>query len=161
MTNNQNNKIVRKSRGKSKLISDYTFKDAYKIYKKEVIKELQVDKKTYTKIIKLANKIIIDKLLYESESVKLPFKLGTLRIKKNKINYSTNRLSVDWKTTLETGYKVLHLNEHRNGYRYRFYWNKKGANIKNITCYSFTPSRSSKRLLAKILKYKPEIDYFE
>jgi hypothetical protein len=74
-------------------------------------------------------------LLYDSETIKLPFKLGTLRIKKNKINYSTNRLSIDWKTTLETGYKVLHLNEHRNGYRYRFYWNKKGANIKNITYY--------------------------
>ncbi len=153
--------IIRRPRTENKIKTDFTIKDSYKIYKETVLKELQVDKKTYNKIIKLANKVLIDKLLLESETVKLPFSLGSLRIKKNKINYSNNRMSIDWKTTFEVGKKVVHMNEHRNGYRYRFYWNKKGARINNITYYSFTPCRNAKRTLAKLLKYKPEIDYFE
>lgn len=161
MSDNKNNKILRKPRGKSKLINHYTFKDAYKLYKTDVIKELQVDKKTYSKIIKLFNKLLVEKMLNESETIKLPYRLGYLRIKKNKINYSTNKMSIDWKTTFETGCKVVHTNEHRNGYRYRFYWSKKGSAINNISFYSFTPVRTAKRNLAKILKYKPEIDYFE
>ena len=70
-----------------------------------------------------------------------------------------NKLRIDWEATKKANTKVYHLNEHRAGHRYRFYWEK--VPVSNISVYSFIACRKNKRRLAEILKTQPTIDYFE
>ena len=127
-----------------------------------ILQELKVPKETFKKVIKSFSKKVLDTVLLDSEEIKLPI-IGSLRIKKIKQNLGKqlkyNKLRVDWKRTKETGYKVYHINEHRNGYYYRFYWNKN--KFLNRSFYSFYSERwNAKRRLPKILK-TTSIDYFE
>jgi hypothetical protein len=147
-------------RGKGVYKRDYGRSDIYKFYKKNTVKELQVDYKTFGSICDDFNKLIIDDILINSEEVKLPIRVGFIRIKKTKMNFTDkNTLRVDWKESKKLKKRIYHLNSHTGGYKYRFYW-KKGA-IKNITAYSFIPTRTNSRRLASILKdNNRELDYF-
>ena len=70
-----------------------------------------------------------------------------------------NKLKIDWAASKKLGKRIYHLNDHTGGYKYRFYWTK--GIIKNITAYSFIPTRTNTRTLAGILKDKNrELDYF-
>ena len=148
-------------RGDRKILADFTLKDAYKKYKDVAIKELQVDFKTYKKVCKEFNKEIFTDIIEDNLPFKMPCRLGVLRVKKSKMNYKDkNKLKVDWKTSKEANKIVYHLNDHTNGYKFRFWWEKRGP-IKNLSVYSFTPIREYKRLLSSILKDKNRtIDYF-
>ena len=55
---------------------------------------------------------------------------------------------------------VYHLNEHREGYAYRVYWDKNISRVKNHRYYHFTPSRKFSRELSLVLRTRPEIDYY-
>lgn len=148
-------------RGKRKLLADHTLIGAYEKYKEMSIPELLVDFKTYKNICKEFNTAVMEDIIKENVPFKMPGRLGTLRICKTKMNYSDkNKLKVDWKTSREAGKVVYHLNDHTNGYRFRFWWEKKGP-IQNLAFYSFTPTREYKRLLSSVLKDKNNnIDYF-
>ena len=152
-------------RGPGKLNADYTSRDIYKQYKKDTPKDIQVSYDVFNKVTSEFNKLVLDKVLNESEQVKFPCGLGTLRIKKTKMKFNVKNkkrmFSPDWVKTKEVGKLVYHMNEHRNGYRYRFHWDKKKSRIKNKKHYSFITARSPKRRLAHILKNMPEREYFE
>tara|TARA_R110000744_G_scaffold324921_1_gene430745 strand:- start:339 stop:803 length:465 start_codon:yes stop_codon:yes gene_type:complete len=147
-------------RGLGNYKKDHGSDEAYKYYTQNTIKELQVDKKTYRKICDEFNKLIIDEILIDSSEIRLPYRLGTLRIKKSKMKYDDkNKLKIDWAASKKTGKRIYHLNDHTGGYKYRFYWTK--GIVKNITAYSFIPTRTNTRRLASILKDKErELDYF-
>jgi len=147
-------------RGEGNYKKDFGSSDVYKYYKKNVIPELQVDKQTFRKICDEFNKAFIDEILINSEEVRFPYRLGTLRIKKSKMKYDDkNKLKIDWAQSKKLGKRIYHLNDHTGGYKYRFYWVK--GIVKNITAYSFIPTRTNTRTLASILKDKErELDYF-
>ena len=147
-------------RGEGNYKKDFGSDDAYKYYKKNVIPELQVDKQTFRKICDEFNKGFIEKILRNSEEIRFPYRLGTLRIKKSKMKYDDkNKLKIDWAASKKLGKRIYHLNDHTGGYKYRFYWTK--GIVKNITAYSFIPTRTNTRRLASILKDKErELDYF-
>jgi len=147
-------------RGEGNYKKDFGSDDAYKYYKKNVIPELQVDKQTFRKICDEFNKGFIEKILRNSEEIRFPYRLGTLRIKKSKMKYDDkNKLKIDWAQSKKLGKRIYHLNDHTGGYKYRFYWSK--GIVKNITAYSFIPTRTNTRTLAGILKDKErELDYF-
>ena len=147
-------------RGKGTYKKDYGSNDVYKYYKDTVIKELQVDKQTFRKICDEFNNLIINNILFKSEEIRFPCRLGTLRVKKSKMKYDDkNKLKIDWAASRKLGKRIYHLNDHTGGYKYRFYWTK--GIIKNITAYSFIPTRTNTRNLASILKDKDrELDYF-
>lgn len=152
-----------KSRSKGKYNVDYTLIDTYPLYVSNVEEKLQVDKKTYLKINKEFLLKIRENILTKSESFQLPCRLGLHRIRKNRqkiINKSS--LKVDWKLSKKHHKKIYHLNEHRNGYYYRWFWMKEGPVI-NKSYYSFIPCRENARLLSAILqKYKMgQLDYNE
>jgi nucleoid DNA-binding protein len=130
----------------------------YDYYCKNTVSGLQVDKKQFRRVLGRFSILVADKLM-EAEEVKLPI-IGTLRIKKKKMNFLTNKLKIDFKATKEAGKKIYHLNEDRNNYFYKFCWRK--ARIQNIGFYSFVPERySMKRRLAKLLKTDNSKDFFE
>ena len=138
-----------------------TLRDSYKIYKESYGKEA-IDYNTYSKLIKDFNKEVMRKILLESFEFELPYRLGTIRIKKTKSKFNPKNMKPDWKKTKELGYKVYHMNEHTNFFNFRFYWKKKKAIFKNKTLYSFVAARRNKRELASILKDEfRNIDYYE
>ena len=104
--------------------------------------------------------MLIEEILLNSEEVRLPYRLGTVRIKKSKMKYDDkNKLKIDWAKSKKLGKRIYHLNDHTGGYNYRFYWTK--GIVKNITAYSFIPTRTNTRRLASILKDKErQLDYF-
>jgi len=148
-----------KPRGKSKIKVHHTVRTIYDKYKKEIPEEEQVTQKDFLNIMYGFNKAVIHKVLEEAEEVKLPCNMGTVSIKKSKLDVKFNKLKIDWATTNKIGKIVYHLNEHRNGYKYRIYW-KKGK-VLNSKYYAFIPTRTFKRSLAYILNNKPEMDYWE
>ena len=147
------------SKCKEQLQNSCTLTQAYKSYDDYY----DVGYKTYRKICEDFNKKIMDDILLKSREFKMPFRLGSLRIKKKKMNFSSklkNKLKIDWKATRENKKVIYHLNDHTNGFNYRWYWEKKNAIIKNKSIYSFQATRTNKRRLAALLKNN-EIDYFE
>ena len=140
-------------------LSSCTLIQAYKEYEDFY----NVGYKTYRSICEEFNKLIIDQILLKAREFVMPYRLGTLRIKKKKMNYSPslkNKLKINWAETNKYKKVIYHLNDHTNGFNYRWYWTKKKAIIKNKTIYSFQATRTNKRRLAGLLKNK-QVDYFE
>lgn len=79
----------------------------------------------------------------------MPYSLGILRITKKK-SPGMKRVKVDFAATKKYGKPVYHLNEHSDGFYYRFSWIK--GKVKNIRLYSFQPLRIYKRDLASAIK---------
>jgi hypothetical protein len=118
--------------------------------------------KKYRAICESFNKEVIDKILIEAKEFKLPYRLGSLRILKKEMNFSSakNKLKIDWQETNKHKKVIYHLNDHTDGFNYRWFWSKIKAIVKNKTIYSFQATRTNKRRLAGLLKTK-QVDYFE
>lgn len=151
--------------------AEYKLKDLFSYYEQEVHEDLQVPYSVYSEIIKEFNRKLVETIIENSEGVKLPLNLGYIRVKKSKVNLlrkdklipnwgATNKL---WAANPEAKTKktiVYHLNEHRDGFKYKIYWDKSQARVKNKTFYYFIPTRAFKRNLASVLKNNFEIDYY-
>jgi hypothetical protein len=168
-------------RGKGKVKTDYTQNDLYNFYKENSQFNLDIKKIKFNKIIKKFNRELIKLILYKNFAFKMPYTLGTLRIKKYKysgIQYDENnniikkKLLIDYKKTKDLWERnpaakeekklVLHLNEHSDGYLYRFYWDKTNGKLRNKEAYKFIPSRTNKRWLASVIKDETlKVDFFE
>jgi len=139
-----------------------TLVDAYKAYKRTRKKSV-IDYKTYIEVCHLFNKSVSDKIITESMEFRIPYGLGTIRIKsiKNSIKIKdgvieSSKACVDWKKTKEMYMQlygtndwdklreipnkkvVLYTNEHSNGYRMKWYWSRRSSySFTNKKMYSF------------------------
>lgn len=150
------------ARNKNKIAGVLTLTHAYKNYIKDIPADskFNVDEAQYKQICYEFNKLLADKILYEMFELKMPYRLGSLRIKK--VKTPLNKLSMDFETYNKSGIRIMHLNEHTKGYHARWFWHKKICNIVNHTVYSFLPTRDNKRRLATYVKEtSPQIKYFE
>ena len=170
-----------KKRGLNKVKTDYTQDDLYKYYKKTSNYDLGLKKIKFNKMIKKFNREIIKLILYKNFEFKMPYTLGSLRIRKGHGpdiqcdedgNLIKRKLLVDYKRTRELWERnpeakkekkiVLHLNEHTDGYVYGFYWNKTRTKIRNKESYKFKSSRTNARWLNTVIKDESiKVDYFE
>lgn len=116
------------------------------------------DYETYSQIVKLTLKKFKDYLIYDAGIMNLPYRLGRIAVSKRK--RSLKRLPIDWALTKELGTRVVTFNDHSQGYRYKVYWNKKAAVVKNKAYYSFYFVRDANRELAKAIK-ENITDYFQ
>jgi len=135
----------------------------------------------HNKILKECNIEILNLIIKDAFEFNIPFKQGTLRVKKRKviprIDKKTNKpnfksLGVNWGETLKLWsrdeeaknkkIRVFYSNDHSNNFKYTFFWSKKKSRIKNKYYYGFVPARKVKRFLAQCIK-NPElnINYFE
>jgi len=133
----------------------------------------------YCKILSDLNSGIAKLILTRNFEFNMPYRLGTLSIKKKKLtpyidkegNF-VNNLPVDWKETwalwrrdknaYENKKLVRFTNEHTKGYIGRWYYSKRVANYPNKGLYTFIPCRTSKTELGSILKDENNnIDYYE
>lgn len=142
---------------------DYNYDDIYEFYRENYSKK--ISKKEFKKLCYTFNKIIGNKIIKESFEFKLPFRLGSIRIKaeKQKIKFKENgkvdksKTSIDWGATWKMWYEqfphlsykeiqaepnktsLVHTNEHSNGYIMRWFWDKRLSNTKNQSAYIFKP----------------------
>src|SRR6478736_8187573 len=104
-----------------------------------------------------------DYILETGEEVRLPHGMGVLTVGRKK----TRRLSkdnkiilpVDWVETLKRGKKVYNFNDHTEGWKYKWRWEKNKALFRYSALWSFKPSRTTSRRLAEYLK-KPNSKYY-
>jgi hypothetical protein len=152
-------------RGKNKIQDPYTMPDMYKDYLNKIDKNTPYDisYSLYRDIVSLYNKKIYDKLL-EGFNVILPYKLGSVQIIKKRMYFKTQqnkKLGIDWENTNKYGKLIHHLNEHSDGYKFLFFWDRyKKMSTPNSKYYKLIPTRTLKRELASIIK-KDKKDYFE
>lgn len=163
-------------RGKGRYNADKGLQDAYALYvsKTQLGNGLTkfsdsssrfnpLDKHKYKEVVYELMDMLMDEILNKSVTLHLPYKLGLIKVKKLKMNmgllHTTNNLKTDWGHYQKTGKIIKHLNEHRDNYRYGFYWLcKKGPKGKNL--YRFQALRQHRRKLADLLK-NTNIDYFD
>lgn len=141
----------------------YTITDYYISYKEYIEPNTlyDVDYQTFRAIVTDYFEYIRDQIMLYSKEFKLPCRLGTLQIVKHQPKqFNSKSLRWDWKATKELGKPVLLLNDHSNGWKYRFYWSKQGCIIPNKSKYMFIASRTNKRDLCKIIVNK-QCDYIE
>lgn len=133
----------------------------------------------YSKIVSEVNQQIRDLILYQSESIQLPYRMGTWGIRKNKRKpyYDAegnliNTLPVDWDGTInlwesnpeakEKKTLVRHLNKHSKGFVMKWVYLKAHATFKWKSAYRFIPCRTITTTLAKIVKdVDNDIDYYK
>lgn len=139
---------------------DHYLQSLYKTYDRITPESLKVDKVTYHNILSDFNMEIRDAMIYQNYTWKLPFMLGRMRIVKHKMNFG-RKIPMDYAQSSKEGYKIYHLNEERQNCLYRIRWEKSDIRIPNRSMYYFVPCRTFKRTLAKVLKTRPDIDFFE
>ena len=143
--------------------------DMYKAYLKNN-KEDKVGYSAYSKILNSFNKDISEIIMKESFEYIIPYRLGNLRIKKYKPSIRIDKegnldykgLNPDWKATndlwatdktaKDAKKLVFHINDHSDGYNYKWHFSNYRSNCANRTVYSFIPSRTNKRILAELIK---------
>lgn len=144
-------------RGKNKIQKPLTLKHSYDYY----IKDIKLDSKyniswqEYKKITGEFNKLVMSEMIDNGYIFKLPYRIGTFRIKKRENNLT--RLKPDWSTYNISNQEIKnkYLNDHTGNQYVRFFWSKhKDSIIKNKTIYSFIATRDNKRKLSKLLKDK-------
>ena len=137
--------------------------DAYNLFK-QWKPQFPMSKKKYVDTCYLINKKLSDSIIRESLELKLPYRLGYIRIKSRKqtikfvdgkIDYSKN--AIDWRSTISLWSElypgkskgelreikdkplIIHENDHTNGNILGWYWDKRMSNVSNITAYKFIP----------------------
>jgi len=141
-------------RGKNIIQNVLTLKHIYEYYIKDVSEtsKYNIDYKTFRTICEEFNKELSNQVL-DGLFLDMPYRLGTIRIKKRKVDLRNLKPDFGLFNKSEEQYKNKHLNEHSNNYYVRYYWNKRVATIiKNKAAYSFIPTRDNKRNLAKLIK---------
>ncbi len=141
----------------------YVGKDFYKSYCEYVEDNplYQVDYKTFRGIIDDYFRYLRDEIIENGKEVKLPCRLGTLQIVKHKPKEWTGKsLRMDYHASKEYGKMMYHLNEHSNGFKYRYYWSKLNMLTPNKSKYQLIMTRANKRRLAQIIKGRVR-DYVE
>ena len=178
MHKTKNYKLMVKKRGLGKMNAHYASDEIYDFYKEKTKRKKIVSKRKFTEILKEFNKELVKLLIFQAYDVTLPGHLGHMSILKYKPKISlnpdgtvnTNRLAVNQKATRELWERdknakankklVFHMNEHSDGYTYKWLWDTATCNVKNHSVYKFVPSRRNKRLLSSTVRNKLiNVDY--
>lgn len=114
--------------------------------------------KEYSSILKDANLLIRDSILFKGEKVNLSYRLGELFVHKYENKFDIDKIAnwkVNWKKTKELGTKVYF--ESKYGYKWK--WNKKGATFKGKKFYTFQACRKASRLVSIAINEK-NLDFY-
>lgn len=151
-----------KQRGKNKLQNCYGMLHMYKDYIKDKDKgsPYYVSSKEYLQITGMFYKELSRQIIQESATVVLPYKMGRVAVSKNRPKvFCAATLSIDWEESRKYHKQIRHINDHTQGYKYRFMWYKHNCANMCKDLYRLVFSRTNKRTLAK--EIKSGRDYFQ
>jgi hypothetical protein len=172
-------------RGKNKVLADYKIGDIYKFYK-EVHGEKALPRAVVHEIYKRIFPEIVKLIVFDNLDYRMPCRLGSLRVKKKKAepildkdgNLDTRKLSINWKKTkalweklypdktaeeiklIEDKPRVREINEHTNGYRMTWFWDKVTCNIPNQNAYYVNMCRDADKILSSGVKTN-DLNYYK
>lgn len=152
--------------------------DSYKYYRQNNPPENWIPNVDYKKGMPIYNKVVNGLIkhmmskVFQGYDVKLGAKLGIIGIRGEKIepiivqdqdgNATIRGVAPDWGATKKlqaadpvakaNRTKVYCFNEHNNGIKYKFFWNRDLVLVKNKRYYSLTFSRRNRRELARLIK---------
>ena len=158
----------------------HTLKDCYKVYKRNCIEKgiKPVPLKLYKDVCYRYNSALSKAIIELSFEFKIPYRLGTLRIRKNKQKFKIidgklkpRKSMIDWYNTRYVLWKrlypgktlselkqipdkplVMFTNEHSNGEIMRWYWDKRYTKVPNCRSYMFKPVKQNRLDLSKHIK---------
>lgn len=173
-------------RRENKIKVDFKPSDIFDFYKDK--SKNPVKSTIFHEVLKEYNGEMLRMVLYDGLDFTLQNRLGFIRIKKfdntlklNDKGEIANKLRPNWGKTLKKwkelypdvdpkDYKnipdkpvIYHLNEHTDGWAFRWYWDKITCNVINQSAYKFEPIRQIKREAAKAWKQIPNLKdkYYE
>lgn len=133
----------------------HTIVDFYNSYEEQVTAQsiYDITYEQYRAVVTDYFLYLREELIENGKEIKLPYRLGKLSIiKRRPKTYDSKSLRIDFAETRKHDKVIYHLNEHSDGYKYRFYWNKHDSNVMNKTRYELIMTRYNKRRLAVIIK---------
>ena len=171
-------------RGKNKVFVDYGIKDIYKYYQDNA--QHPLSHKQFKKVWLDMIKIITDLIVYKNLEFSIPSRLGSLGIRKIKSKaiikedgtVLKNRLSRNYKACWEKWTRdypdktpmeiakiknkryIYYLNEHSDGYKVKWKWDKYTTTVKNQAYYSLAVLRDHKKKLSDAF-INHKTDYYE
>lgn len=149
--------------GRKRNNNSYTVDDFYESYITHTDNSpaFYVKRGLYRLIVEDYFKYIYSSISKNAMEIKLPARMGDLCVIKKKPTVCSGKyLRTDFKATKEEGYRVVHMNEHSDGYNIKFKWTKASMIVPNRNLYQLVMSRANKRSLAQIIKNK-EQDFIE
>lgn len=173
-------------RGKSKVKADYKFNDIYKYYKSLYSDDSYLSKQQLRELYKEIFENIVKMIVLDNMQFRMPANLGYLRIKKKRTEPTINKegeldtrlLSIDWKATKQLWQEkypgmtskeiaaipdkpvVRELNEHTDGYRYVWFWEKLTSTVPNQAAYYLNMTRTNDQILSGASKVN-HLNFFE
>lgn len=168
-----------KKRGNGKYRADCLSDDIYYYYCEKYGNKFDLTKKQFLDLLKELNDSKFELILNKAWTFKLPSRLGLFRVRKRKTifkldkdgNLDTKYLNIDYKATKDLWAEddearkkkelIFHFNEHTDGYKFPWFWDKRISNAKNQSYYKVIITRTHNRNKNKVLKSNNKIDYFE
>lgn len=148
-------------RTKGKLKADVGIKDFYTEYEREasIKSRSTVDYKLYTEILKAFVKKLCARILHNSSSYKMPYRLGVLGIIKFEQNFDPtkkHKWAIDWKASKENNQIVYF----ENSDRYKWRWDKSYSRYKGKKYYAFKATKENNRFIKQAILKNPKLDYY-
>jgi hypothetical protein len=139
-------------RSPNRIQEAYRLSELYSFYlsDKEENTSYIITFKEFRSVLKDYIRIVFDNI-FDGNIYYMPFGFGPLYVNKRKV-IPGKRLSPNWSETKKYGKLIFHLNEHSNGYKYSFKWDKGGCRFRNGKFYRLEMARCKKRELAKSIK---------
>lgn len=125
--------------------------------------EIDMSYRDWAKVINLYNSSFRDYMVQTGEKAKLPRGFGpfavtgkkTVGIVMGKDGRTFTNLAIDWQKSRKAGKKVYIMNNHTDGYRYRWHWFISESRFYMSEVWSFVPCRAMSRSISYFIKSRP------
>jgi len=112
--------------------------------------ENPVSIKEYKNICYAFNKEIARLIIEEGIMYQLPYRLGSIGIKRRKAKFK--KLKFDFNEYNKNGIKTFHLNEHSKGWYGFCHWKKKDCRVVGHWFYEFNLTRDNNRAMSQVFQ---------
>lgn len=165
---------------KHKFKSDYGLGDVYKFFVEKYGNSYNIKSFDFIQTCHKLNAEVVRLMIFDKREFFIPANLGGWRIKRRKTKFrldkngdlKTTHLPVDYQATKALWNNdpkakkdkrlVFIFNDHTDGYRFKFWWDKRTSRVRNQSAYYIKPSRANSRLLAKAVKDPNcSLDFYE
>jgi len=170
-------------KGKRKILADYKTEDIYKYYVNKY-KEKALTEKKFWNIWNAFIETRMKAVIFENLELYLPYRLGSVRVRVGsdsiKIDKNGNiKYTVDYGASVKLWQKmysdltpeeikkipkkpkVYFTNDHTDGKKLFWFWDKMTSNFKNKSVYRLDLTRKWDRMLSKKVQVTKKIEYYE